>query len=64
METAIIVARAEIELEQEGRDLSWSSEKEMDRVVDLIITKCDENEWDICRSAVTQLFVEFTGSPS
>ncbi len=64
METAIIVARAEIELEQEGKDLSWSDGCDLDRVVDLIISKCDKNDWDICRSAVVQLYIEFAESPS
>ena len=63
MDTEIIVARAEIELEQEGKDLDWSSEMEMQRVIEMIIEKCDENEWEISRAAVAELFRSFSASP-
>ncbi len=59
-----MVSQAEIELEQEGKELNWSTDQEMNQVISLIISKCNEHEWEISRSAVTQLFTEIGYSPS
>ncbi len=59
METEIIVARAEMALEQEGKELGWDGKEEMERVVNMIKRWCDENDYDVCKSSITWLYHNF-----
>ena len=59
MDTEIIVARAEMALEQDGKELNWDGPEEMERVVNMIKDWCEAHDYDVCKSSITWLYRNF-----